>query len=245
MRALLLALACCAPCRAYVRVVRIAPDGTETSEFAKDCKELAPGVNLCDELNIDGKDLRLVVNSSFVPERCPVKAAKDSLVRMHYVASIDESSSAGVPGTVFSAVEDFTNTNTVALGQKQINHGLDIAVVGMCEGQVATLVVPPELGYKADGRAAEGAREAVPPDATLRYELELMIVLQPKQPPNLFRMIDRDGDGHLDQAEIDAHFARLKRASPPGVVVEQDKDLDGRISWHEFTGPKGTGKDEL
>lgn len=53
-------------------------------------------------------------------------------------------------------------------------------------------------------------------------------------------MIDTDSNGFLDKAEIDAYFEKMGRAVPDGLWENEDKDGDGKISWDEFSGPKGT-----
>ena len=64
-------------------------------------------------------------------------------------------------------------------------------------------------------------------------------------PPNLFKLMDSDGSRDLDEREIHYHFDRIGQKLPsPTLFKDQDKDSDGKISWDEFSGPKGT-KDEL
>lgn len=49
-----------------------------------------------------------------------------------------------------------------------ISHGISLSLAMMKEGGKATLVIPPELAY---GDAGSGG--AVPPGATLKFEVEL------------------------------------------------------------------------
>jgi FKBP-type peptidyl-prolyl cis-trans isomerase len=57
------------------------------------------------------------------------------------------------------------------LGQKMVIPGWEQGVRGMRAGGKRTLVVPPRLAYGAAGQGA-----AVPPDATLIFEVELVQV---------------------------------------------------------------------
>lgn len=62
-------------------------------------------------------------------------------------------------------------------------------------------------------------------------------------------MIDENDDGFLDRAEIEAYFKTMGREVPDALWEAEDQDKDGRISWEEFSGPKGTAppspEDEL
>ncbi len=62
-------------------------------------------------------------------------------------------------------------------------------------------------------------------------------------------MIDENDDGFLDKDEITAYFQQMGREVPDELWEAEDKDKDGKISWEEFSGPKGTeppsAKEEL
>lgn len=58
---------------------------------------------------------------------------------------------------------------TFQLGRHQVPRGIEEGVTGMRIGDVRRLVVPPALGY-----GPRGQPPAVPPSATLIYEIELL-----------------------------------------------------------------------
>jgi FKBP-type peptidyl-prolyl cis-trans isomerase len=57
------------------------------------------------------------------------------------------------------------------LGAGQVIAGWDEGIVGMKVGEVRKLVVPPQLAY-----GAEGFAPAIPPNATLEFEIELLAI---------------------------------------------------------------------
>jgi peptidylprolyl isomerase len=98
------------------------------------------------------------------PRSNPVARVND-VVAVHYRASIEG-------GDVFD--DQFATENhvfTFRIGGGEVIRGLDQGVVGMRTGEIRTLIIPPLLAY-----GSRGAGTLVPPDATLRFEVELLAI---------------------------------------------------------------------
>jgi FKBP-type peptidyl-prolyl cis-trans isomerase FkpA len=74
-------------------------------------------------------------------------------------------------GTKFDSSVDRNQPFSFPLGGGQVIKGWDEGVVGMKVGGKRTLIIPPALGY-----GARGAGNVIPPNATLKFEVQLLDV---------------------------------------------------------------------
>jgi FKBP-type peptidyl-prolyl cis-trans isomerase len=94
------------------------------------------------------------------------EATKGKKVSVHYTGWLYNN---GVKGAKFDSSLDRGQPFGFALGAGQVIRGWDEGVAGMKIGGKRTLIIPPELGY-----GARGAGGAIPPNATLMFDVELL-----------------------------------------------------------------------
>ncbi len=95
-------------------------------------------------------------------------AAAGQQVSVHYTGWL---LFGGEKGKKFDSSKDRGDPFDFALGAGQVIKGWDEGVQGMKIGGKRTLTIPPALGY-----GARGAGGAIPPNATLIFEVELLKV---------------------------------------------------------------------
>lgn len=93
------------------------------------------------------------------------EAVSGKKVTVHYVGTLTD-------GTKFDASKDRGQPFSFTLGAGQVIKGWDEGVVGMKVGGTRTLVIPGDLAYGAGG-TPDGT---IPPNATLKFEIELLKV---------------------------------------------------------------------
>jgi FKBP-type peptidyl-prolyl cis-trans isomerase len=101
-----------------------------------------------------------------VGEGAEARAGQDVVV--HYTGWLYKD---GQQGAKFDSSKDRRDPFVFALGAGMVIKGWDEGVAGMKVGGARTLIIPPELGY-----GARGAGGVIPPNATLKFDVELLAV---------------------------------------------------------------------
>ena len=122
-------------------------------------------------------------------------AEAGDIVRVNYTGMLAD-------GTVFDSSEG-RDPFRFMLGQGQVIPGWDEGIAMLQEGGQARLIIPPDLAY---GEAGAGA--AIPPNATLFFEVELVEILEggPQTPTE----VDADD---LETTESGLQYAVLEEGS--------------------------------
>ncbi|PKO53026.1 MAG: peptidylprolyl isomerase [Betaproteobacteria bacterium HGW-Betaproteobacteria-20] len=92
-------------------------------------------------------------------------------VSVHYTGWLFDAAAEGHKGKKFDSSVDRKQPFNFHLGAGQVIQGWDEGFAGMKVGGKRTLIIPSEMGY-----GARGAGGAIPPNATLIFDVELLDV---------------------------------------------------------------------
>lgn len=93
------------------------------------------------------------------------------MVSVHYTGWLYDENAEDKKGKKFDSSVDRGQPFEFNLGAGQVIQGWDQGFAGMKIGGKRTLIIPPEMGY-----GARGAGGAIPPNATLIFDVELLDV---------------------------------------------------------------------
>jgi FKBP-type peptidyl-prolyl cis-trans isomerase FkpA len=93
-------------------------------------------------------------------------ASKGKSVTVHYTGWLYQD---GQQGSKFDSSKDRGDPFVFSLGAGMVIRGWDEGVAGMRVGGTRVLIIPAALGY-----GARGAGGVIPPNATLKFEVELL-----------------------------------------------------------------------
>ncbi|MDD2881346.1 MAG: FKBP-type peptidyl-prolyl cis-trans isomerase [Rhodoferax sp.] len=93
-------------------------------------------------------------------------ASKGQSVTVHYTGWLYQD---GQQGAKFDSSKDRRDPFVFSLGAGMVIRGWDEGVAGMRVGGTRVLIIPAALGY-----GARGAGGVIPPNATLKFEVELL-----------------------------------------------------------------------
>ena len=106
----------------------------------------------------------LQFEDTFVGEGAEATSGAD--VKVHYTGWLYQD---GVQGAKFDSSKDRNDPFVFQLGAGMVIRGWDEGVAGMKVGGARTLIIPADLGY-----GARGAGGVIPPNATLKFDVELL-----------------------------------------------------------------------
>ena len=92
-------------------------------------------------------------------------------VTVHYTGWLYKEDAADHKGRKFDSSRDHGGPFDFRLGAGEVIRGWDEGVAGMKVGGRRTLTIPPDYGY-----GAQGSPGAIPPNATLVFDVELLDV---------------------------------------------------------------------
>ena len=110
------------------------------------------------------------------------QAETGSWVRFNFVGWFYDPAAPDGKGEQFDSSAERGEPFVFQLGKQRVIMGWDAGIVGMRTGGKRRLVIPPSLGFGDKGSGEKGSAKAIPPNATLVFEIE-MIDFLPAVPP--------------------------------------------------------------
>lgn len=129
------------------------------------CQGEPKKIEYCEEdKKKEDKKMELIIKDTHIGEG-DVAAKKDTL-KMHYTGKLEN-------GKVFDSSHNRGEPLKFKLGVGQVIEGWDEGIAGMNVGGKRTLTIPPHMAY-----GERGAGAAIPPNATLIFDIELVEIVK-------------------------------------------------------------------
>ena len=160
------------------------------------------------------------------------EAQAGQTVIVHYTGWLYDESAPDNKGTKFDSSLDRNEPFDFPLGGGRVIRGWDEGVAGMKEGGSRTLVIPPEMGY-----GPRGAGGAIPPNATLVFDVKLLKVIK----TDIVDTRIGEGDEAMVGQMVSVHYTGwlFDKNAPDNKGVKFDSSRD-RDEPFEF--PLGQGQ---
>lgn len=138
-----------------------APATDEPTEMPESASESDVPVDLPDEVS----ELQRID----ISKGTGATAVAGQNIVVHYTGWLYDPTQPGNKGAKFDSSLDRNQPFVFSLGAGQVIRGWDEGFTGMQTGGKRLLLIPPDMGY-----GARGAGAAIPPNATLMFEVELL-----------------------------------------------------------------------
>ncbi len=160
------------------------------------------------------------------------EAQAGQTVIVHYTGWLYDESAPDNKGVKFDSSLDRNEPFDFPLGGGRVIKGWDDGVAGMKEGGSRTLIIPPEMGY-----GSRGAGGAIPPNATLVFDVKLLKVIK----TDIVDTMVGEGDEAMAGQMVSVHYTGwlFDKNAPDNKGVKFDSSRD-RDEPFEF--PLGQGQ---